>query len=409
MSAEPSRTYDSGKTRRARQALARDAMQGRLLAAYRRVADLEAQVAALHAAAAALHAAQPVLGELAGRLALAAPVLWASLQQDAPIRQLDRTRRNAAMHCFSRPAAELARMGQHALNRLQRGVVATCTMPIEDEQAVTGHVNSSATSSTTSSAPSITPSPCVPTPAPVENAIVPYVAPGRVVEKEAEHISQAALDLRRTTSGGDQLGSTPLRPKAIMPDQRWAYTVLQGINFSIHSKFHLCSPAVVPLSAGHNPFAGAPTTQIRTAFFVRGIQPPARHAPAVSGPRWWKVDMDQDEYGADDMRHNGTNICAAPALLALEDQDAPYQQAESSNVTDQDTNEKQQNDSREYPAVMLYPPEQRANQLESLRRGRKHARALRQKARRNPRDPTLRISLAETDMAVKYIEKRLGL
>ena len=201
-----------------------------------------------------------------------------------------------------------------------------------------------------------------------------------------------------------------------MPDQRWAYTVLQGINFSIHSKFHLCSPAVVPLSAGHNPFAGAPTTQIRTAFFVRGIQPPARHAPAVSGPRWWKVDMDQDEYGADDMRHNGTNIFAAPALLALEDQDAPYQQAESSNVTDQDTNEKQladhiQNDSHEYPAVMLpeLTPEQRTHHREDLMRGRKHARSLRQKARRNPRDPTLRLALEETDMAVKYIETRLGL
>ena len=146
-SAEPSWPPNTGKVRRARQAQARENMKGKLYAVYKRVADLEAQVAA-HAAAAAQHGDPPaLLGELTGRLALAAPVLRATLQHDAPARQLDRSRRNAAMHCFSRPASDIAGMGQQALNRLQRGAASTvgsttCISHIEDEQAVHNHVPS---------------------------------------------------------------------------------------------------------------------------------------------------------------------------------------------------------------------------------------------------------------------------
>ena len=61
--------------------------------------------------------------EVEGRLALAAPLLVAGLG-GRPVPHTVRRRRNAALHCFSRPAKWIATASQRDLNGLQRGGVA---------------------------------------------------------------------------------------------------------------------------------------------------------------------------------------------------------------------------------------------------------------------------------------------
>ena len=53
-------------------------------------------------------------------MTLTVPVLEAGIKPAAPLEPLLVARRNAATHCFSKTAVEIAAMGMAALNRLQR-------------------------------------------------------------------------------------------------------------------------------------------------------------------------------------------------------------------------------------------------------------------------------------------------
>ena len=111
---ERSRTASFTRTtaRRAAQRAARDAAEGRLHAALKRVLDLEEELAAWKTA----HGDS----ELAARLAVAAPAVSRELA-GLPTAALDRSRRNAALHCPGAHAAQIATAGRAELNRLQRG------------------------------------------------------------------------------------------------------------------------------------------------------------------------------------------------------------------------------------------------------------------------------------------------
>ena len=102
--------------RRIRRRAAREALEGRLRAAYDRIVDLEAQVAALSGGKD---------GELVGRLGLIAPELAAGIAAasagDAPaVEQLVHSKRNLAAHEYGIPASRIANMSQAECNRAQR-------------------------------------------------------------------------------------------------------------------------------------------------------------------------------------------------------------------------------------------------------------------------------------------------
>ena len=98
---------------------------GRLQAAFAKVRALEVEVEALKAALAQQDGLQRQgqASELAGRLALVAPVLLRGIECQAATcatEHLEASRRNVASHCFQVPAAAIARMRQPSLNRVQR-------------------------------------------------------------------------------------------------------------------------------------------------------------------------------------------------------------------------------------------------------------------------------------------------
>ena len=115
--------------RQARRRCARQALEGRLAAALRRVQELEANLASSAACAAAAsddgETKDECPTELTQRLALVAPVLRASLsareaEQPLVVPRILVARRNAAVHCFTATATRIAKMTMPMLNRLQR-------------------------------------------------------------------------------------------------------------------------------------------------------------------------------------------------------------------------------------------------------------------------------------------------
>ena len=128
-----------GQARRSRQAFAQAAAHGKLQAAFKRIVDLEGQIqmrnnAMLKAAAVPADTDRAHSNEIVGRLALAVPVLCASMNHEMPT-QIDKSRRNAAMHCFDHPATELARMDQKTLNRIQRAGRQTVQLAADEHDA----------------------------------------------------------------------------------------------------------------------------------------------------------------------------------------------------------------------------------------------------------------------------------
>ena len=119
--------------RKRRQLLAREAQQGRLAAAFRRIEALEAELAAAKAALASRepchNTSAPPEDDLVQRLALVAPVLRAGIAGQcqqvvtpaAQLSHLEVVRRNVAVHHFATPAARIRVLPLPALNHLQRG------------------------------------------------------------------------------------------------------------------------------------------------------------------------------------------------------------------------------------------------------------------------------------------------
>ena len=135
------------QARRSRQVAARDAAEGKLIAAHSRIKTLEKELQEARAQqdAAAAQAATLATGssgqslskEIAERLALIAPSLEAGLANEADKggaidmasgagqhqqhQRLAARRRNAAAHAFGVAASRIARAGARSLNRIQRG------------------------------------------------------------------------------------------------------------------------------------------------------------------------------------------------------------------------------------------------------------------------------------------------
>ena len=124
MQRDSSQSPSIAQIRRARQRSAREAEQGRLAAALRRVSHLEEELATLQAASEAAKAL-PNNNELIMRLQMVAPKIVEGMakaggDEEVNVSQLHTSRRNAASHCFSSSARDIAGMQQAQLNKLQR-------------------------------------------------------------------------------------------------------------------------------------------------------------------------------------------------------------------------------------------------------------------------------------------------